>query len=319
MNEVPVAEGGQRPDWSALPAHARAAIEELVGSGVVESVTQRGGFSPGFASRLLLADGRRVFVKAGHDEINPLLVNAYRREAEVVPQLPREVRVPQVLGSVERDGWVIVAFEDIEGRTPPLPWRAQDLERVLETLAVNARALTPAPLEAKSIAEDLGDDFFQWRDLERHITIEQLASVSPWCADNLDRLRAAESRWVEASEGDTLLHCDLRADNILLTDDAVYVVDWNWVCVAQPWVDLIGLLPNSLMHGGIDPEQILRDFPLTTDVEPWRIDAVLAAMAGYFVVGSFQPPAPGLPTVRRFQLAQGLAAVEWLEQRWARE
>ena len=44
-------------------------------------------------------------------------------------------------------------------------------------------------------------------------------------------------------------------------------------------------------------------------------DSVLAALAGFFIWGSCQPPPPGLPTLRSFQEGQGLAAVAWLRHR----
>ena len=32
---------------------------------------------------------------------------------------------------------------------------------------------------------------------------------------------------------------DIRADNILLTQDRVVFVDWPWACIAAPWFDLL--------------------------------------------------------------------------------
>jgi hypothetical protein len=41
---------------------------------------------------------------------------------------------------------------------------------------------------------------------------------------------------------------------------------------------------------------------------------VLAALAGFFIHGATEDPPPGLPTLRRFQLVQGVEAVKWLRQ-----
>lgn len=76
----------QRPDWSALPASLRLAIEDRCGSEVVEATSQGGGFTNGFASRLLLADGARVFVKAAPQDT--WIAGSYRQESEVVSTLP---------------------------------------------------------------------------------------------------------------------------------------------------------------------------------------------------------------------------------------
>ena len=42
--------------------------------------------------------------------------------------------------------------------------------------------------------------------------------------------------------------------------------------------------------------------------------AVLAGLTGYFLHAAVQPPPVGIPNVRAFQLAQGLAALEWLRR-----
>jgi hypothetical protein len=56
--------GGVRLPWADVPAWLRRKAERQLGGRVLEAVTQPGGFSPGAAARLRLADGRRVFVKA---------------------------------------------------------------------------------------------------------------------------------------------------------------------------------------------------------------------------------------------------------------
>ena len=111
------------------------------------------------------------------------------------------------------------------------------------------------------------------------------------------------------------MHADLRADNLLLTEDKVYVVDWPWACTAQPWFDLIAMLPSIGMQGGPAPETIVRTHPVTKTADPDAITAVVAAITGYFIDRSRQPPPPGLPTVREFQRGQGQIALDWLQER----
>ena len=48
---------------------------------------------------------------------------------------------------------------------------------------------------------------------------------------------------------------------------------------------------------------------------PGAVTAVLAALTGFFVRQSRQPPPPGLPTLRAFQAAQGRTALAWLKVR----
>jgi hypothetical protein len=112
---------------------------------VAEAVTQPGGFSPGVATRLRLAGGRRAFVKAVGPEPNPDSPGIHRREARVMAALPRSAPAPRLLWSLDRRGWVALAFEDVDGVHPSLPWRPGELRRVLEMVTAMAVALTPAP------------------------------------------------------------------------------------------------------------------------------------------------------------------------------
>ena len=118
-----------------------------------------------------------------------------------------------------------------------------------------------------------------------------------------------------ASNGETLLHTDVRADNVLLTPDRVVFVDWPHVCLGAPWVDLLAFLPSVAMQGGPKPWELFDDHPLARDAAGEHVDAVLAALAGFFVHRSTQPPPPGLPTIREFQRAQGAESVAWLRRR----
>ena len=83
---------------------------------------------------------------------------------------------------------------------------------------------------------------------------DDLSGLDPWAARHLDRLADLEAGWPAATEGRTLLHADLRADNLLLTPTRVVAVDWPYACVGAAWVDLLLLLPSVTMQGGPDPE-----------------------------------------------------------------
>ena len=98
----------------------RAEIERRLGSAVVAARTQTGGFSPGVATRLELADGRRAFVKAVSPVPNAVAPTIHRREGRIVAAIPASAPVPRLLFMLDDDldGWVVLAFEDVEGRQP---------------------------------------------------------------------------------------------------------------------------------------------------------------------------------------------------------
>src|SRR5829696_1939545 len=280
---------GRRLAWADAPEWLRDEVEARLGGRVAEAVTQPGGFSPGVATRLRLADGRRAFVKAVGPEPNPDSPGIHRREARVMAALPRSAPAPRLLWSLDRRGWVALAFEDVAG------------------------AHTPAPAGIPLLGDRLRDDLVGWRRLAAGA--DDLKGLDPWAARHLDRLADLEAGWPEATEGPTLLHSDLRADNLLLTPTRVVAVDWPGASVGAPWVDLLLLLPSVAMQGGPDPEPTFAAHPVSSDADPRAVTTALAAWAGFLVGGSRLPTPPGLPTLRAFQHGQGVMAVEWLRRR----
>src|SRR5438128_694352 len=106
--------GGNRLTWTELPTAVRAWIESVVGAPVVGAVSQSGGFSPGLAARLTLADGRRVFAKAVGLERNPDSPEMHRREAAIASRIPADAPAPKLLWSYDDGDWVALVFEDVD-------------------------------------------------------------------------------------------------------------------------------------------------------------------------------------------------------------
>ncbi len=311
---------GTRVPYGSLPADLRAEVDARCGSPVVAADSQPGGFSPGVAARLRLADGRRIFVKAVHPAANANAPDLHRREARVVAAMPDDTPVPRLQWVIDGgpDDWVVLAFDDVDGRQPAVPWRAEDLDRVMLAFNDLAVRLTPSPISADWLgtAGDLVRDTGRgWVDAATEpSTIDRL---DPWTRRHIDTLVTLEADVESAAHGRTLLHQDLRADNVLLrrADDAVMVVDWPHARMGAPWVDLLWFAPSVAMQGGPAPEVLLRRFTPAAGADPDAIDVVIAAIAGFFTLGSLLPNPPGLPTLRAFQAAQGAIARTWLAQR----
>jgi aminoglycoside phosphotransferase (APT) family kinase protein len=265
---------GVRLEWAAVPAQVRAAVEQELGGSVVSAVSQPLGFSPGVAARLRLADGRRVFVKALSPEQNTKAVTFHRREARIAARLPAATPAPRLLWSLDDEaasGWIMLVFEDIEGRHPAQPWRSDELNRVLQAMEELAAALTPSPLPRASVvtaAEKLNRVNRGWRQLRNIVALgsdaalrnedaAQIDRLDPWSARHLAALAAIEEGVAAAVDGDTLLHADVRADNILLSGDRVWFVDWPHACTGAAWVDLVLLAPSVAMQGGPAPQHLL--------------------------------------------------------------
>jgi hypothetical protein len=238
----------------------------------------------------------------------------HRAEILIQRQLPDGVAAPRLLGSYDDGDWVAAIYQDIDGRHPSVPWKAEELQQVLADLTRLHEQLTPNPVD---VAPAVGD---KHRALFRgflHLADLDPAELDPWVRGHLGELIALESRWESAAGGTTLLHGDVRGDNILLTDEGdrlqTWFVDWPGACVGVPWFDIAAMAPSVALEGGPSPADLIRLDPVARTVAQDELAPVVAALGGYFLYGAQQPPPPGLPTLRRFQARQGAVVIEWLK------
>ena len=299
--------------WARVPAAVQSWAEG-VGGGAPESVRDvAGGFSPG-ATAVLQGAERDIFVKAVGTALNPESPRMHRREVVVSAALPQSPRVPKLLSSYDDGDWVALAFEAVDGRPPRHPWETDELVLVTEALSSLHRDLTPSPLPSLTPLADYARHLFGgWAELAA--LAAPPAALDEWARTHLDALAALESGWPAACEGPTLVHGDVRADNVLLADDGVVFVDWPHAAVGTPVFDVIGWAPSVVLEGGPPPEELLARHVAPVPIDPDVITVLLAAVAGFFVSHSLRPVPPGLPTLRAFQAAQGEVALAWLRRR----
>lgn len=297
---VPTLGTARRPRWHTLPSSLRDAVEHHLGSTVADAWSQDAGFTPGVASRLLLADGRRVFVKAASTDHAAWVVEAYRRECEVTAALPPGTRAPRALWTVDDGPWFLAVHEDVEGRHPRRPWREDELTTVLTMLAENARLLTPPPrdLVLAPVAEELATELALVRGLDPSWRDECVA--------------LAERALAEPAT--TMVHTDVRDDNVLLTSAGAVTVDWNFVATGPAWFDTVMLLVSA--HGdGLDTDAALARQALTRDVDPDLVDGLIALLLGYFTWAADQDHVETSPYLRTHQAWYRDAAWSWLSSR----
>ncbi|WP_265521946.1 aminoglycoside phosphotransferase family protein [Oerskovia flava] len=331
LPEVPRAFGGSRLRWSDLPEDLRTEIEAVAGARVVAETTTTTGFSPGLASVLTLATGERIFVKAARTGDHRATADLHRAEAHIAIHLPRPVPSPRFLWGHGDTDWIVLAYEAVAGRVPPVPWPLDDLDRVLAALDVLAHVPGARAMSLPPAGPELASMSSGWARLRAEPT-PTLAQDAPWAAQRLDELVAVERHVLVACEGEAIVHGDIRGDNVLLTADAAYLVDWPHAMRGAPWLDLALFLPSVLMQGvddlvapvmrsraaardgGAWAARRFAEHPLGARVHPGDLRAVVAGIAGYFLDSARKPPPPDGPGLRPFQRAQGIAAVAWLEE-----
>ncbi len=212
--------------------------------------------------------------------------------------LPASPMFPVLLDSYDDGGWVALAFEAIEGRPPRHPWDPGELAVVLGALAAAHDALTPSPAASIEPAEvHFAPVLGGWSELA---AAGAPAALDPWSSAHLSALAEREASWPDAIAGPTLVHGDIRSDNIILGPDGPAFVDWPHAAVGSPVFDVVAWAPSVVLEGGPPPEDLVAAHRPSRDADPEVLTTLLAALSGFFIAHSLRPPPPGLPTLRPF-------------------
>jgi hypothetical protein len=232
-------------------------------------------------------DGTRAFLKVASIEPSPQWV----RDEVHVYECVEGPFMPRFLGWEDGEEPLLV-LEDVSaaGRFPP-PWEEGDVDAVLGALQ------EVASVEVAGKLAPLGS-LVGWHDVARDpAPFLSLELVSPeWLDAALPALLDASDR--TPLEGDSLVHCDVRSDNLCLRGGRAVLFDWNHACIGNAAFDVAFWLPSLKLEGGPDPEEV-------------GSDEFAVVVAGFFAAGAGLPSPEGAPLVRGFQRAQLGVALPW--------
>jgi len=322
----PTFAAGVRLPFAKLPVAVRDWIAHALGGEITDAVDKVGGFSPGSAAVVTTNRGARGFVKAVGSSINTESVRFHRAENAVMARLPRVDSILRAVASeslqVDGDDWEVMILPVIDGETPAHPWSGSDATRVLDALVDLGNQFTPSPWPRDPARDDRLIAFFRgWSRIAGDQALPW--AEHPWITPRLVELAGLEPVLHERLRGETLSHCDLRADNVLLTADAVWFVDWAHARNAARWVDPVLLLADIVASGAdlgvggeIDVDGLLATHKALAGVDDWTVSMTFATLAATLHWFSRQPPPPGLPTIRRFQHVQAEALLAHVVHRY---
>jgi aminoglycoside phosphotransferase (APT) family kinase protein len=304
---VPHGRTARRLTWAHLPTQIRDLVARRLGSPVVDARSCDSGFTPGFASVLTGADGRRLFVKAASKKAQRDFAAAYAEEGRKLRLLGDRVPSPELLWVHEDDLWVVLGFEAVDGHAPDRPWLADELERALD-LAEEIAAATvtvPAGLDLAPI----------WKDLPGLLTGWGTAAAYEPDWPHLEDAAGLAARLPHLPGADRFCHTDLRDDNVLLcADGRTLACDWNWPALGPAWLDLVTLLVAA--HGdGHDADALLASRALTRDVPADHVDAWLAALCGFMMMARTRPTPSSSPFLWQHSNWYAEASWSWLAAR----
>lgn len=295
--------------WAALPAGIRDAVVAHAGAEVADAVTRQGGFTPGVAARLRFADGGRAFVKATAASLNADSAAMHRREAEIAGRLD-DPAVPRLLTVIDDGDWVALLFEHAAGDHPRVPWGRRPFEVVAAAVQDLHVRLTPAPIDAPALIDHGDYHLGRWARFAASPDRMQRHGLT---AEHVERAVEATSGLASHLGGGTLLHGDLRADQILVAGMRTSFVDWPHACIGPAWADLALMIPSMLAADRrLDVATVVSLSAELRAAPAPALRALLTAVAGHLLWQSDEPAPPGLPAVRAFQRAQARAVLPWV-------
>jgi 2-polyprenyl-3-methyl-5-hydroxy-6-metoxy-1,4-benzoquinol methylase len=252
------------------------------------------GYTPAERWQITFADGSRAFAKFGS---TPATASWLRAEHGVYAKLSARF-LPAMLGYDDHAERPLLLLEDLSHAWWPPPWRAGDVERLLE--AMREVAATPVARGALPELESERGRFAGWLNVERDpAAFLSLGLCSQgWLEAALPSLLMAQD--LALLGGSELVHGDLRSDNLCLTEGRVVLVDWNGARRGNAAYDLAALAPSLRLEGG----------PLPDELVPGE-GALGVLVCGYFAANAGLRPIPDAPMVRKIQLRQLRIALEW--------
>ena len=285
-----------RPELQPEPQDVARVAAALKAEPVMWRPALRGGQTAAARWIVTLPDGARSFVKIGAT----LETAAWVRDEHLVyTQLRGMSFLPRMIGWHDDGERPVLAIEDLSQERWPPPWDTAAVDAVLACLE-DVHATDPPP--------DLPTferHHVQFRSVWQRIQADPEPFLSlglcgrAWLDAAAPDLAAAADAAV--LEGDTLVHMDVRSNDLCLHGGAAVLIDWNWACVGSPMFDLAWWLPSLHAEGGPPPKAVLP----TGAVE----HAALAA--GYFCAHAGLPPIPQARHVRELQLQQARTALPW--------
>jgi len=268
-------------------------IAAALGGEPIASKRAAGGYTPAERWVVRCASGTRAFVKLG---TTPLTARMLRAEHATYTALEASF-MPRLLAWDDHASHPMLVLEDLSDARWPPPWDPALVHAVVETLATLHRSAAKLPA-----FEDIYGQFEAsgWADVaaDPAAFLGLGLASGDWLEGALPQLLAREK--MARTRGDSVIHFDVRSDNLCLSDRGVVLIDWNLACLGNGDLDLGFWLPSLESEGGPPPETLLPDRP---DIAAW--------VSGFFAARAGLPLIPDAPHVRSVQRKQLVPALSW--------
>lgn len=321
-----------KPNWSDVPLSLVTEIEIILKSKIIKSEIVWGGYSPSASFHVILENKEEYFIKGTHPGQTAHGAEMMRQEISAYNNIPYLKGISShYIDSVSLGGekdWLLGIWKFIEGAEKCRPWTKDKITKIIRTLA-NLHQNT----EYKDIKEHVSkacetnhvSDFVLgtagWRKFtsidkknnfcalfenpdQGYAWLEEILPIFKNALDHLPNIKIKES----------LLHFDLRSDNILFDAKGdVRLLDWPDICWGPILFDLVGFFPSVQGESDLNCIDLMRIYQ---DISGLSFDeedqfAVLASISGYFADNAYRNVPPALPRLRWIQKLQLDSCLDW--------
>lgn len=317
---APPAAREAKPSFDIMPPEMRQKIENRLSGEITSGEVVYGSLSSSAGYVLTFDSGLKVFAKGSHPEEmshGTLHIRTEIRTYEYVPVLKEtSPRLYSWVSDNNEDGWTLGLWSFIaQHDTAQFSDRASEVMALVAQVhaAVVPEGILPAAQTHNYIGAFLADEK-KWRRIEGEASrrtkflnlFEDPTAAQDWLARNITALIALQSDAGVRSFAQSLIHGDLRTDNILLGKDRSWLVDWPNACIGPRVFDLVMLFTHLESLGYAEAESFLPLYDAasgtrfaTSDID--EVAAMAGSMAGYFADQAYRSVPEKLPRLRWMQ------------------
>jgi hypothetical protein len=275
-------------------------LAAVVGGRPVTWQERAGGYSTAERYTVQLDDGRSVFVKAAEAEH---MARWIRREHEVYSALAGSF-IPQLLGYDDDGIRPLLVLEDLSDADWGTAWTPERIALVRAALdELNGSAPPP---NTRPVREAFPHLFGRWHTVAENP--EPFLSLGLRSREWLDARLADVTAAADAApvDGGALIHLDVRSDNLCTIGGRAILVDWNWLSLGAPELDLACWACSLALEEGPQPWELLPRSP-----------TYAAFIAGFFAATAGLPAPETAPTLREAQARALAVALDWVDRELA--
>lgn len=309
-----------RPQWSEVPEDIIRQIEYISGKKIIEGKIAWGGYSNSACFEITLADGAKLFVKGTHPGQDAHGVKTVEQEIYAYKTIPEiENNAPVFLGLAsdkDEDGWSLMIFEYLNHK--PFIINEKELKRVFSTLKIfhNVKEENLPNNFPKAKTTNFVERYFipqgGWIRIkeEKEIYKKFLTIFSDEGeADNFFKINLpilCEKQKLFCEEKfctKGVIHQDLREDNIIATENKIYIIDWPNSCYGAVELDLAQVFSSFASKSEFDINSLLNLYSDSTGIKINKniLITAFAAFSGHIADSAYRKKPQKLPRLRVMQ------------------